>query len=126
MKKEVLNLLHERHFGIKTTLATVNKLYYWPKMYTCITEIITKCKVCEKYRPTCTKEPMMCHEIAYVPFQKVANDILQYKNKDYLVISDYYSKWIEVIPLKNKTSTEIINKLKRNLKHTVFPRIDCR
>lgn len=45
-----------------------------------------------------------------MPIAKIGCDLFEYKGKDYLIIIDYYSKWIEFEPMKNKTSREVINK----------------
>lgn len=38
---------------------------------------------------------------------KVACDVLEHEANNYLVIVDFYSKWIELIRLKSKTDNEI-------------------
>ncbi|XP_018404140.1 PREDICTED: uncharacterized protein LOC108780822 [Cyphomyrmex costatus] len=77
-----------------------------------IEEMISKCTICERYSNANTKEPLISHEIPKVPFEKVASDILQFREENYLVLQDYYSKWLEIIKLKNKTGLEVIGKLK--------------
>ena len=57
---------------------------------------------------TITKEPMQTREIPVLPWQIVASDVLEHKNQNYLVVIDYYSKYIEVIRLNGKTSGDII------------------
>ncbi|XP_035223170.1 uncharacterized protein LOC118195938 [Stegodyphus dumicola] len=44
--------------------------------------------------------------------KKIALDILQFGNQNYLVVIDYYTKWIEVSNIKGKTANEIMIKLK--------------
>lgn len=44
--------------------------------------------------------------------KKVGSDILEFSGKSYLVLIDYYSKWLEVIPLISKTAKTIIENLK--------------
>ena len=39
-------------------------------------------------------------------------DIFQYKRHDYLVIIDYYSRWIEIKQLTSLTSDCVISRLK--------------
>lgn len=51
----------------------------------------------------------MLHEIPNKSFEKIASDVFQFSNQNYLV--DYYSKWIEFTTLKDKTANEIISKL---------------
>lgn len=58
-----------------------------------------------------------------MPFEKIGSDVLTYRNKDYLVTIDYYSKWIEVTELENKNSAELISKLKYLFSMHGIPRI---
>lgn len=104
--------MHESHFGITKIKARANQVIYWPSISKDIEEVILKCAICEKYSNSNTKEPLINHEIPKLPFEKIASDIFQFKKENYLVIQDYYSKWLEIIKLKNKTGTEIINKMK--------------
>jgi len=112
LKNNILKLLHEGHFGITKTKAMARELYYWPGMNTDIENYVMKCTICEKYRSSNVKEPMLLHDIPDVPFSKVAADICSYGYKDYLITIDYYSKWIEILKINNKTASEITNKLK--------------
>jgi len=112
LRKYMLQLLHESHFGITKTKARANQVIYWPGMSKEIEEMIHRCSVCEKYSNSNIKEPLISHEIPKVPFGKVASDILQFEGENYLVLQDYYSKWLEIIKLKNKTGTTVIKKLK--------------
>jgi hypothetical protein len=59
------------------------------------------------------KEYLKCHDISYLPFNKIGVDIAEYGGKIFLIVIDYYSKWPECVELKCKTSTEVINVLKR-------------
>jgi hypothetical protein len=75
-----------------------------------ITLMVENCKLCAKYQPAKQKEPLILHSIPKTPFAKLGMDILEHLKKDYLVIMDYYSKWLEVVPLQHKTAREIITK----------------
>ena len=66
------------------------------------------CEKCLKYQSKQTKEPMQTREIPILPWQIVASDVLEHKNQNYLVVIDYYSKYIEAIRLNGKTSSDII------------------
>lgn len=112
LRKTMLNLLHESHQGITKTRLRAKNILYWPGMMNEIETCVSKCKICEKFRANNKKEPLIPHEVPYLPFEKVASDILTYNNVDYIVLIDYYSKWIEVSELRYKTASEVINKLK--------------
>ncbi|GBN93609.1 hypothetical protein AVEN_150565-1 [Araneus ventricosus] len=60
------------------------------------------------------KESIEYHELPSRPFQRIGIDIIDImylNNTDYLVIIDYYSKWMEISKVDHKSSEEIICKL---------------
>lgn len=46
------------------------------------------------------------------PWVSVGSDLFEFKGRDYLVMVDYYSRWIDVVELGGKTSGEVANKTK--------------
>ena len=46
------------------------------------------------------------------PWETVVTDLFQFHNLKYLIVVDYYSRYIETITLKDERSTTIINVLK--------------
>lgn len=97
LKQEMLKLAHEGHFGINKTLKRMKETFYWPNMSIDTTEFVKKCRLCEKFLPAKTQENMIKHDIPKRPFVKIAADIAQYGTDNYLIIFDYYSKWLEII-----------------------------
>ena len=69
-----------------------------------IEDMVSCCEKCLKYQRKQTKEPMQTQEIPILPWQVV----LENKNQNYLVVIDYYSKYIEAIRLNGRTSSDII------------------
>jgi len=57
---------------------------------------------------------MLSHTIPDIPFYKIAIDIAEFGGKSYLVIVDYYSRWIEILNLYNKTSDLVIEVIEYN------------
>lgn len=55
---------------------------------------------------------MKASSLPEYPWQKVATDMMQYKNNMYLLVVDYYSRYIEIGKLTATTSKAIINHLK--------------
>ena len=111
LRKDMLQLIHEAHFGIEKCKNRACEIFYWPGTSNDIEQLVSKCQICEKFRKQNSKEPLIPHTIPKKPFEKIAIDILQFANQNYLVI-DYYSKWIELSHLKDKTANEITEKLK--------------
>lgn len=48
-----------------------------------------------------------------MPLNKVGIDIAEYAGNYFLIMVDYFSKWLEVELLTNKTSAEGISKMKK-------------
>ena len=59
---------------------------------------------------------MTIHPIPALPWNKVGTDLFELDGCNYLVIVDYYSNYIEVMPLQQDTrSTTVIKQLKTNI-----------
>ncbi|KAB0804231.1 hypothetical protein PPYR_01201, partial [Photinus pyralis] len=112
LRKYVLNLLHEPHFGLEKTKCRARQLVYWPGLNKDIENCITKCSVCEYYQSSNVRQPLIPHQIPNLPFNKIAADICEFGGKSYLIVQDYFSRWLEILPLRNKTSEEVIGKFK--------------
>lgn len=111
MRDKILIQIHEPHFGIVKTKKRAKNSIYWPGIDSDIENIIAKCSVCLKYAHRNQNEPLVCHEIPERPFEKIGCDVLEFKGKNYLVIVDYYSKWIELKQLRRKQAKDINEKL---------------
>ena len=75
-------------------------------------EYIQHCDVCLAHRNEQGKEPLTQHDFAARPWSKVAADLCQLEGRTLLVISDYYSNFIEVARITAITARSIIKKLK--------------
>ncbi|XP_046751338.1 uncharacterized protein K02A2.6-like [Diprion similis] len=112
LRLEMMRLAHEGHVGINKTTERLKEALFWPEMTKDIIEFVSECKSCERYLPNNTKEPLINHEILDRPFAKIASDMCEHAGKNYLIIFDYFSKWLEVIPTSGKTADELIQKFK--------------
>lgn len=125
LRNKILGLLHEPHMGIEKTKLKARMTVYWPNISADIEEFVNKCTVCEQYRASNTKEPLIPHSIPDLPFEKVAVDLLDCKGRPYLVLIDYYSKWIELKLLKNKQACEVVLTLKSIFSEHGIPKQIC-
>ena len=79
----------------------------WPGLGKQLTNVVQSCKICCKfaYQP---KEPLMSTPFPKLPWQKVATDLFTWKSTKYLMVVDYYSRYIEVARLPTETSQDVI------------------
>jgi hypothetical protein len=112
LRQFMLNLIHEGHSGINRCKARAREVVCWPGMASEIESMVATCQVCQRFRNANKKETMIPHEIPKRAWAKLASDIFETGVNSYLVVIDYYSKWLELVQLKNKTAPEVISKLK--------------
>ena len=102
--------LHGAHTGIQSCLRRARETVYWPGMNSDLTDYISKCDICSSYQSSQAKEPLICHEIADRPWQKIGTDVFKLDGTDYLCVVDYHSSYFKVDRLENKTAASIAKK----------------
>lgn len=65
-----------------------------------IEQMIQSCDICLRHRDAQCREPLQPHAIPDFPWQVIAADIFQIDQRYYLLLVDYYSKFIEILPVK--------------------------
>jgi len=71
-----------------------------------------KCTICWSFRKNNSKEPLTVKDFDDNPWEIVGTYIFQYKNRQYLLVIDYFSKYVDIEILENMSSETKINKLK--------------
>ena len=77
-----------------------------------IKEAVEKCEICAAFQAKNVKQPMQTHEIPDRPWSRVSSDLFTLNGKEYIVLADSYSDFIEVGELKGTTASYIIEFLK--------------
>ena len=104
------------HLGIDKPLGKARQQGYWVSMYEDVVRHCQECSTCQQAKlPSPTKAPMTSIPIGQ-PWQMVAVDVLavpsSYSHNRYLlVVQDYFTKWVEAIPLPDQTTARITNAL---------------
>ena len=118
----VLTQLHNSitggHLGTKKTLSKVKDRYFWYRMSRDTKLWCSVCDVCasRKSPNRKIKAPLQKY-IVGVPMERVAIDIMgplpkSNKGNSYiLAIGDYFSKWVDAIPIRNQKANTVAQKL---------------
>lgn len=112
LRSEMIKLAHEPHLGYEKTKKRLQQIFYWPGLSKTVENILERCQVCEIYRRANIKQTLIPHELPTLPFEKVGVDLCEFGNSNYLVLIDYLTKWMEVVPIVNKSAFECIKTLK--------------
>ena len=107
----IIDKVHASHLGIQGCLRRARDALFWPGMSKQIAKFISKCSICNSYKPDQQKEPLVCYEIPSRPWQSISADLFELHGFDYLVTTDRYSNFFEVDVLTSKTSKGVIDKL---------------
>ncbi|CAC5389777.1 unnamed protein product [Mytilus coruscus] len=112
LRKEMLQRIHEGHQGIERCKNRARDVLFWPAMSKQIEDVVQSCDICRRFQNSNAKEPMIKAELPSRPWEKVATDVFDFKNRQYLLIVDYYSKFFEVSMLNNLTSDTVMMNMK--------------
>lgn len=97
----MLDRLHSCHLGIEKTKTRARDVIFWPMMNTDIKNKIKSCDICFTYSKNNVREPLMQYDPPKSPWQKLGIDIFNYKNENYILAIDYFSKFLEIDKIKS-------------------------
>ena len=75
---------------------------WWPRLSTQIEEVIADCPICARTHYN-NAEPLLPTSLPDLPWQKVATDLYVRKEHTYILVVDYYSRYIETALLRDTT-----------------------
>jgi hypothetical protein len=113
MRAEVLSKLHKSHQGLRKTKDLAKTTVFWPGFCNDIQNMIQRCEQCRNHPCKPQKQPLLPTGVPEYPFHTIATDLFTTGSKDYLVVVDYYSKWLIVESLTSTTSNALIKVFNR-------------
>ncbi|UYV63745.1 K02A2.6-like, partial [Cordylochernes scorpioides] len=111
LRKDILEKLHQGHFGINKCRSRAKESVWWLGISQEIERMVSSCTKCLKERKP-KHEPLMPSEFPIRPWQKVGMDLFYLNGRWYLIVCDYYSWYPEISLLQNLTAQEVIGRLK--------------
>lgn len=117
------NLLTGAHLGVYKTYNRILHKYFWPGMKRDVYDYIRKCKVCCSQKPIqkvpaglMGRRPDISH-----PWQMISSDLVgplprSSAGHEYiLVVTDYFSKFVVVIPLRTISAKNVIKAIEEQI-----------
>lgn len=124
IRPTILSQLHCAHQGIEKTKLHARTAVYWPGIYTEIENLVKSCEICQEDQAELRREPMIPSEIPPRAWHTIGADLFYLKGKEYLLISDYYSKFPFLRHMtSNCTSTAVINQMKQVFSEQGIPQV---
>ena len=112
LRADVLQKIHEGHQGITKCRERAHQSVWWPKIGEEIVQIVQQCAHCQKNKPTTAKEPMVPTILPDRPWQMLGVDLLDFNGQQYMVVVDYYSRYMELVYLADTITHTVTAKLK--------------
>jgi hypothetical protein len=115
IRKQLLEEYHDSplsgHLATRRTRLRLEDKYYWPSLSDDVKTYFKSCTVCALQRRSTLRSYLNPLELATRPFEALGLDfmgpILPHSplgNNHILVITDYFTKWVEVIPLRTTSA----------------------
>ncbi|XP_046592854.1 uncharacterized protein K02A2.6-like [Neodiprion lecontei] len=123
MRKEVLSKLHYNHMGIEKTKSRARDIVFWPGMNKQIQDTIMDCAVCQKFQKSHQNETLISSDVPSNVWEKIAVDLFYLQGQPYLIMVDYYSKYVEIGLLTNESSETTIVMIKSLFARHGIPKI---
>ena len=114
LREAVMSHLHACHSGATAMYQRALQEVFWPSYKEDISRYQAQCSDCVKIAPSnphnVSTEPPSLPDY---PFQSLCADFFTYKGKNYLIIVDRYSNWLNIMRLAKDTSENVISVLRQ-------------
>ena len=115
LRNSYMEKLHTGHMGITKTQLRARDTIFWPKINQDIKNTVGCCHVCQKYQASQPKEPLIPHEVPPTPWTKLGSDIFYLNNRQYLIITDYTTKYAVIRQLPEPAPSGVVIRVHKNV-----------
>ena len=88
-----------------------------------IERVTRQCAVCKKDGDAQPRDKLLAHDIPALPRTKVSMDLFTCKGKDYLIVVDYLTDFLEVSELPNTVAATVVHLAKQQFARHGIPMI---
>jgi transposase InsO family protein len=111
LQKETLQKIHQGHQGITKCSLRATSSVWWLGLKQQLDNLIHNCPECSKAMQP-PRQPLICTPLPSYPWERIASDLFELDSKTYLLVVDYFSRYVEVQTLSSTTSASVIKALK--------------
>ena len=108
---EMLDLIQEGHQEIEKCLLHLRESLFWPGITDEICQTVNKCSICQSTSTAQRKLPSVPSEIPPHVWHTLGTNLFYWKNSDYIVIGDYFPKYLIGRKLSSLTGTAVCKEI---------------
>ena len=122
LRKSILLLLHEGHFGIERMKQLARTVVYWPNIYLDISKMCQQCDTCVQHQSATTQAPVHLWMMPEKPWSRIHVDhAIEFLGQHWLVMIDAYSKYPCIYQTTSVSTQTTINLLENSFTHFGYP-----
>ena len=110
LRRKVLEQIHDGHLGIEKCILKARDSVFWPGISNDIHKTVEKCGIC-KASSRAAKPVGNVSDMPPHAWHTLGTDLFYWNKMDYLVIGDYFSKYLIVRRLPNSSMHVVIKEL---------------
>ena len=113
LRHSILDILHDTHIGMARMKAQARSWVWWPKLDADIEKMVRSCYTCQLHSTKPQKAPLFPWDWPDEPWHRVHLDFAgPFLGKQFLLITDAHSKWMDVRPMSKITASATILELR--------------
>lgn len=107
LQEQVLQMLHAKHIGVVRMKQLARRYVYWPGVNVQIERLSKGCVACKEYNADTAKKVHVPWPKPSKPFDRVHVDFFYLEGRDFLILTDAYSRWVEVFHMTEKDAAAV-------------------
>ena len=111
LKQKYLMQIHQGHQGIEACRSRAREIVFWVNINNDLKELVEKCDICQSQQNSTAIVQKYVSEVPPHPWHTLGSDLFYFQRIDFLVIVDYFSKYLIVRKIPNSTSSAVIKEL---------------
>ena len=88
-----------------------------------IRDFVSRCTICQTYRPEQAREELQPHELPSRPWQKIGAHLFVLGQQTFLIMVDYCSNFFEAVEIHRKTAQSAITQLRVQFARRGIPEV---
>ena len=111
LKQKYLRQIHQGHQGIEACRSRAREFVFWVILNDDLKELVEKCDICQSQQNSTSSIQKYISEVPLHPWHTIGSDLFYFRRIDFLVVVDYFSKYLLMRKIHNSTSSAVIKEL---------------